>query len=295
MLTCRIIGLLVAIIALWTLGARANKPPTTTTSGDARAPASQPLVIGESFIIDSAILGEPRPINVFVPTVYGQKIEEPMPVLYMPDGGLDEDFLHIAGLVQVLVCNGGMRPHILVGIPNTNRRRDLTGPTSNEDDKKLAPLAGGAPRFRRFIREELMPAVRSRYATTEESAIIGESLAGLFALDTFFLEPELFDTYIAFDPSLWWNNDELVNNAESRLKAAAMQGKRVFVATSSEPSLADVAARLAKAFAPHESVARFKHVVMDGETHATIYHPSALLALRTVLAPPPPASEPAGQ
>jgi hypothetical protein len=31
------------------------------------------------------------------------------PVLDMPDGGLAEDFLHVAGLVQVSVGNGTMR------------------------------------------------------------------------------------------------------------------------------------------------------------------------------------------
>ncbi len=60
-----------------------------------------------------------------------------MPVLYMLDGGVDEDFLHVAGLVQVLVSNGGMRPFMLVrGFRNTARRRDMTGPTSNAEDMK---------------------------------------------------------------------------------------------------------------------------------------------------------------
>jgi enterochelin esterase-like enzyme len=51
-----------------------------------------------------------------------------LPVLYMPDGGMAEDFLHVAGLVQVSVGNGTMRPFLLVGIENTQRRRDMTGP-----------------------------------------------------------------------------------------------------------------------------------------------------------------------
>ncbi len=46
-------------------------------------------------------------------------------VLYMPDGGMDEDFLHVAGLVQVSTGNGTMRPFLLVGIENTERRRNL--------------------------------------------------------------------------------------------------------------------------------------------------------------------------
>src|SRR5215471_20883371 len=96
-------------------------------SRQARASAAEPLVVGETFTIASSIMGEARRVNVFVPTVYGQRLDAAMPVLYMLDGGLDEDFLHIAGLVQVLVSNGGMRPFVLVGIPNTVRRRDLTG------------------------------------------------------------------------------------------------------------------------------------------------------------------------
>jgi predicted alpha/beta superfamily hydrolase len=82
------------------------------------------------------------------------------PVLYMPDGGIEEDFLHVAGLVQVSVGNGTMRPFILVGIENTARRRDLTGPTTRAEDKKIAPKVGGSAAFRQFIREELMPTVK---------------------------------------------------------------------------------------------------------------------------------------
>ncbi len=45
-----------------------------------------------------------------------------------------------------------------------------------------------------------MPEMRGRYRTTGETAIVGESLAGLFVVETFLLEPDLFDTYIAIDP-----------------------------------------------------------------------------------------------
>jgi len=100
-----------------------------------------------------------------------------------------------------------MRPFILVGIENTARRRDLTGPTTSAEDKKIAPKVGGSAAFRQFIREELIPTVKQRYRTTAETAIVGESLAGLFVVETLLLEPGLFDTYLAFDPSLWWNNE----------------------------------------------------------------------------------------
>ena len=123
-----------------------------------------------------------------------------VPVLYMPDGGLAEDFLHVAGLVQVSVGNGTMRPFMLVGIENTQRRRDMTGPTENPEDRKIAPQVGGSAAFRKFIREELMTQIATRYRTTRETAVVGESLAGLFVVETFFHDPGLFNTLHRLGP-----------------------------------------------------------------------------------------------
>src|ERR1041384_4177921 len=186
-------------------------------AGAAQKP--RPLVVGETFTITSRILNEKRRINVYRPPGYAKPGSAPLPVLYMPDGGITEDFLHIAGLVQVSVGNETMRPFLLVGIEDTERRRDLTGPTENDEDKKIAPRVGGSALFRRFIRDELMPQIKRRYRTTNETAIVGESLAGLFVVESFLLEPELFDTYIAFDPSLWWNNQKLSGDAGKLLRA----------------------------------------------------------------------------
>ena len=84
----------------------------------------------ETFTIASAVLDEVRRINVYTPPGYDASPAARFPVLYMPDGGLDEDFLHVArpgGLADR--APGTMRPFMLVGIENTERRRDMTGPT----------------------------------------------------------------------------------------------------------------------------------------------------------------------
>lgn len=245
-----------------------------------------PLVIGETFTIDSKILGETRRINVYLPPGYAESQNLRMPVLYMPDGGMAEDFLHVAGLVQVSVGNGTMRPFLLVGIENTQRRRDLTGPTKNEDDKKIAPVVGKSEAFRRFIRDELMPQVKARYRTINETAIVGESLAGLFVVETFFLEPDLFDTYIAIDPSLWWNNQELVTGAAERLRARTELKKTLYLANSDEKGIAEVTQRLAEVFGKNApSGIRWHYKSMPDEKHSTIYHPAALEAFREVFKP----------
>ncbi len=245
-----------------------------------------PLIIGETFTINSKILGEIRRINVYMPPGYAESPEARLPVLYMPDGGIAEDFLHVAGLVQVSAGNGTMRPFLLVGIENTERRRDMTGPTENEDDKKIAPRVGGSAQFRKFIREELMPQVKSRYRTTEETAIVGESLAGLFVVETFLVEPDLFDTYIAFDPSLWWNDQKLVKEAGERLRARPKLTKSLYFASSGDDLRLGATQRLADALgknAPAGVLWRYEQ--MPDEKHSTIYHPAALKAFRAVFRP----------
>lgn len=247
---------------------------------------ASPLAIGETFAVESKVLGESRRINVYLPPGYADAKDTKFPVLYMPDGGLAEDFLHIAGLVQVSVGNGTMRPFVLVGIENTQRRRDLTGPTESANDKKIAPKVGGSAAFRAFIRTELMPEVAARYRTTKETAVVGESLAGLFVVETFLLDPDLFDTYLAIDPSLWWNDEKLVRDAEERLKAKSLVVKSLYLATSDEKGIAGPTTRLADALAKFgQSGVAWHHEKMPNETHATIFHPAALKAFRKMLRP----------
>ena len=256
-------------------------PAHAQTDARAASPAA-PLVMGETFTIRSRTLDETRRINVYLPPVYKDSTSVRLPVLYMPDGGMGEDFLHVAGLVQVSVGNGTMRPFILVGIENTKRRRDLTGPTQNAEDRKIAPEVGGSAAFREFIRTELMPVVNSRYRTTGETAIVGESLAGLFVVETFFLEPGLFDTYIAFDPSLWWNDHALVDSAAARLRADKIGKHTLFLANSSQDidQLTKVLADTLAKYAPADLT--WYYQPMLEETHATIFHPAALIAIRRV-------------
>lgn len=252
------------------------------------AEKAAPLVAGETFTIQSKVLGETRRINVYLPPGYAESRDMRVPVLYMPDGGIAEDFLHVAGLVQVSVGNGTMRPFLLVGIENTERRRDMTGPTEDEEDRKIAPRVGGSQAFRKFLREELMPQVKERYRTTAETAIVGESLAGLFVVETFFLEPDLFDTYIAFDPSLWWNRQALVKGAEERLKARPKLEKTLYFASSDEKGIATVTQQLADILAKAAPPGLHWHYEkMPEEKHSTIYHPAALRAFRVLFKPAP--------
>jgi predicted alpha/beta superfamily hydrolase len=190
-----------------------------------------PIPVHDTFKIESKIVGETRVINVFTPSNYVNS-NDSLPVLYMADGGIKEDFPHIANTISELIESKKIAPIILVGIENTVRRRDLSGPTQVKKDKEIAPIVGGSEKFRNFIKDELFAEIDKKYRTTKEKGIIGESLSGLFVMETFMLTPEMFDFYIAFDPSLWWNDHSLVRNAKENLAKFPTETKRLWFAGS---------------------------------------------------------------
>ena len=236
------------------------------------ATAAAPTTVShDAFTVQSAALGEPRLVNVHVPRAY-RASRAPLPVLYMPDGGMDEDFPHVVGTVDSLIALGRVRPVIVVGVPNTQRRRDLTGPTRVHADSAIAPRVGGSAAFRRFLRDELIPEIARRYRVTAERGIVGESLAGLFVVETFLDEPSLFTHFVAFDPSLWWNAGALVDSAGARLAAFDAAPRTLWMATSQEPSTAVGAGRIADRLraAPPPGL-RWTYVPHPELTHANIF------------------------
>lgn len=268
-------GRAVASTFLFLVGCTHPVPPA--------CPEAKPLAaIGETFVIPSKILGEDRVVNVYVPPGYAEGTER-YPVLYMPDGGMDEDFPHVSGEVDVSIKNQVIRPMIVVGVKNTERRRDLAPPTTVDEEKVSAPHAGGADNFRRFFRDELKPWVAAHYRVTAESAIIGESFAGLFVVETLVKEPSLFDAYIAADPSVWWNEAAIVDEAKARFADWHEPPKALFVATADYQETNDgVVAMLART--PANLTVHYQP--MPEEHHSTIFPFAALRGIRTLFAMP---------
>ena len=246
----------------------------------ARAADSVPT--HQTFAIASRALGETRTVHVHTPPGYAGG-RTPLPVLYMPDGGLDEDFPHVVATVDALIACGAIRPVIVVGIPNTQRRRDLTGPTRVARDSTIAPRVGGSAAFRRFIREEVVPAVEGRYRTTRERGIVGESLAGLFVVETFLTDPSLFTHYVAFDPSLWWNAGALVDSAGVALTRGDRGGRTLYL-TSSKDDVDGWTAQFAAALrAAGPRGLSWTYVPRPDLSHATIFRAAERAALADAL------------
>lgn len=191
---------------------------------------STDIVIGKKHTLVSSLLGEERPYWVYLPPSYNDTIyaRKHYPVLYLLDG---EDHFHSAsGVVQHMSgMNCGQIPEvIIVAIPNTDRTRDLT-PTHSKtfpDGKevKFLETSGGGDTFLKFLRDELCSNIEASYRTQPYRILVGHSMGGLLALHALLTAPEIFQAYIVIDSSLWWDNQLLVHNLESRNKDNLLQG-----------------------------------------------------------------------
>lgn len=237
-----------------------------------------PIPAHDSLKIASKFVNEDRVINIWTPPGY-EESRDSFPVLYMPDGGTEEDFPHIANTLAKLIRENKIPACILVGIENTERRRDLTGPTEIEYDLKYIPNPGGSNNFRSFIKNELFIEIEKKYRTKAKRAIIGESLAGMFVVETFLLDNKMFDYYISMDPSLWFNEQYLVKNFESLAKENYGQKKKLWFAGSDAVDISTHTKKLSKKLENLDAGLIWKYSDEPGEHHHTIFRATKEKAL----------------
>ena len=67
--------------------------------------------------------------------------------------------------------------------------------------------------------------------------LAGHSYAGLFTLHVLLNYPSAFDTYIAIDPSLWWDKGCFQKQVERQVDKVDFSGKQLYVAFATQPRL----------------------------------------------------------
>lgn len=77
-----------------------------------------------------------------------------------------------------------------------------------------------------------MPFIDKNYKTAPYKMLIGHSLGGLTVIDILTNFPEMFNAYIAIDPSMWYDNEKYLTNTVSKLPKMNMNDKRLFIGTA---------------------------------------------------------------
>lgn len=255
------------------------------------SPIAQPITIGETLTLQSQVMGAERRVTVYLPLGYAGS-DEDYPVLYLIDGGMEQDFLHVAGTTLINAIWGRSYPVIMVGIETDDRRAELIGEAQNQTYIDEFPTAGHSAKFRQYIRQEVMPLVEERYRTNDRRGVIGESLAGLFIAESALKEPELFQRHAAISPSLWWDDERLSHQA-AKLLEGHEKPPNIYLSIANEGGEMEsgfqrlVAALEGKGPMGEEWCA----LPRPDLTHATIYHATTPQALQFLFSPPPPPPE----
>lgn len=200
-----------------------------------QAQQNNSVVIGTMDSIYSRILQEQRTVWVHVPASARSNgpVKKKYPVIYLLDG--DKNFSSVVGMVDLLSSVNGNNfwpEMIVVGIPNTDRTRDLT-PTKVTHglwiDSNMARRSGGGEAFTAFMEKELIPHIDSLYPTLPYRMLIGHSLGGLLVVNVLVHHKDLFNSYVAIDPSLWWDQQRLLHEAGQALHSRSLAGKAIFL------------------------------------------------------------------
>lgn len=184
--------------------------------------------VGALDSVYSKSLKEYRKFYVQLPANYNANKKEKYPVVFILDG---EVLLPTVNNVQNFYSGGFTPEMVMVGISNDhNRMRDLT--TSKVTEMYGRPFEqenGEAANFSKFIETELIPFVENKYPATNFRTLIGHSYGGLFTLYSLIHQPKLFSNYIAIDPSLDWDNQKLLKEAQDILSSNDYKGKSLFI------------------------------------------------------------------
>ena len=234
----------------------------------------KPLTIGEIRIIKSKILSEERTLNIYLPQNFDKT--KSYPVIYLLDGSMNEDFIHVTGLVQFFNQMYSMPETIVVGIANIDRKRDFTFHTDLKDLQKDYPTTGHSDPFMNFLEKELKPYIQSQFKTTQ-TYIFGQSLGGLLATEILLRKPEMFDNYFIISPSLWWDDESLLKKAPQLLTKIQDTKKFVYISVGKGEHpvmIKDVENFYDVLKKSNKKTWKIEYKMMETDNHATILHRS---------------------
>jgi predicted alpha/beta superfamily hydrolase len=207
---------------------------------NAQNTASYQYPLSETVTIHSKVLNEDRKIYIHRPKPDSANVNERFAVLYVLDG---ENHFELLAQYADYLSRPDVRAIpkiIIVGIPNTQRTRDLTptvstvGYTGKPDTNISRKPSGGNENFLKFINTELIPAIDQTYKTQPFKIFAGHSFGGLATINCLLTHPELFDAYVAVSPSFWWDNKYLLKLADKKLKKGAALNKTFFYSDGNE-------------------------------------------------------------
>lgn len=187
------------------------------------------IVIGKYRIIDSKVLGEQRRILVNLPDDY-ENTEVNYPVVFHLYGDYTMNYFADAASILYRLKSFRIIPGvILVGVDNTDRYRDLR-------PVKPDGTPGGADKFARYFREELIPFIKKNYRSADYHILAGPQAGACFGMYSLMEHTDLFNAFIlenSFDnPDKI--DDYIINKSRTFFKSDKILNKFLYMKIDSK-------------------------------------------------------------
>lgn len=175
---------------------------------------------------ESKLLGNKRDIWVYLPPNYATEPNRRYPVLYMHDGQnvfdgktsfIPNQEWRADEAAEALIKAKAVEPIIIVAISNAGMARsDEYLPTRAKFRQN--EMGGKGDLYGKFITDELMPVIDTRYRTKKGPAntgLCGSSLGGVITMHLGQTRPDVFGKLAVVSPSVWWDDKLLVRNTKA--------------------------------------------------------------------------------
>ncbi len=266
----------------------------------------------ETWVITSPVPGYSRQIWVALPDSYS-KDHAPYPVLIATDA--NSKFGTIVETARIFAASKLIPEIIVVGLGypmpgqamkalHAGRTFDLSPsvcvPAMTVANTSVAPVGsgvapatqtGGAPAYLDFIRDDLLAEIEGSFnVSTDDRALYGHSLGGLFASYALLNSRGLFQRYIISSPSLWWDDCKLFELEAAYAQTSNSLEARAFFsvgANEEEPACKMVSNLIAFEILLSErnyDGLDFESYIFDDENHVSVIPAAISRGLRSIYA-----------
>ena len=137
--------------------------------------------------------------------------------------------------------------------------------------------------FTKYLSDELIPFVDENYRTEPFKILVGHSFGGEYAAYALLNYPQLFNAHIAISPYMMYDDDFVVKQAKTKLKADYPNGVQFYMTIGDEPDYFE-------SLSTFETIIKtkspkgldFLYVKMEDESHGSIPHLSIYNGLQWI-------------
>jgi len=212
-------GKIIIAIVLFFINSAVSAQINKNTQGE--------IIIGKVDSLYSQVLKEQREFWVYTPEDFDAS--KRYPIIYVLNA---EGHFHAVTGMLTRLHKWQMPKSIVVGIRGIDGIKDYTPSNVKSSRHHNTETSGGAHNFAKFLNEELHCLITDSYPTEHNATIVGHSTAGLFVIYSFLNNESVFDNFIAIDPSLWWDKEDLVKQSQKLISNGNYKDKSLYVAVA---------------------------------------------------------------